>query len=208
MTPKIPEFFTEPELKQELSDYGSIVSFQAGDIIIAPNKYIKVVPIILSGVVKVLRVNENGEELFLYYLFPGQSCAISLSNSLIDKVNDIKAIVEDNAEIIVVSSTKVKEWFSRFSSWRRFVLKMINECHTELFYALDRVAFKNIDQRLIDYLLVKTTVSQSNTIHITHQAIANELSTSREVISRLLKALEQQHKLRLFRNRIEIVSLV
>ena len=125
-----------------------------------------------------------------------------------DMVSNIKAVAEEQTEIIAVPATLATKWFSKFPGWRMFVLKTIDTRYNEILDTLDSVAFKNIDDRLIEYLLIKSKAIHSNTINITHQEIASELSTSREVISRLLKQLEQKGRLKLFRNRIEIFFLM
>ncbi len=201
-------FFFEPELKDELDKAGKAVSFKTGDIVVYPEKYIKVIPLLLSGTIKVLRVDGNGNELFLYHIEAGQSCAVSLSTCLIDKISNIKAVAEEQTELIAIPAPLATKWFDKFPSWRMFVLKTMENRYNEIINTLDSVAFKNIDDRLIEYLVIKSKAIHSDTIKITHQEIATELSTSREVISRLLKQLEQKGRVQLFRNRVKIFSLV
>lgn len=201
-------FITEPELLDEINKTGRILTFQSGDIIIHPEKYIKVIPLLLKGTVKVLRVDANGNELFLYYISAGQSCAVSLSTCLTDKLSNIKAVAEDDTELIAVSATNVTKWFAEYPGWRTFVLTTMENRFEELIKTVDSIAFSKMDERLIIFLSAKSKALATNTIQITHQEIATELSTSREVISRLLKQLEQKGKLRLFRNKIELNFVV
>lgn len=201
-------FFSEPQLREELEKTGSILSFKSGDTVVQPNKYIRTIPLLLSGTIRVTRVNENGSEIFLYYIEAGQSCAVSLSTCLMDKISNIKAVIEDDAELIAIPVENARRWFDSFSSWRLFVLKTMDNRYNEIINALDNIAFKKIDERLIEYLLSKSKALLKTTLTITHQEIATELSTSREVISRLLKAMENSNKIKLFRNRIEIIALV
>ena len=200
-------FFSEPELKDELDKIEKVVSFKKDDIVVQPEKYIKVIPLLLTGTIKVLRVDGSGNELFLYHIEAGQSCAVSLSTCLMDKISNIKAVAEEQIELIAIPATLAAKWFDKFPSWRMFVLKTMDNRYNEIINTLDSVAFKNIDDRLIEYLLIKSKAIHSHTIKITHQEIATELSTSREVISRLLKQLEQKGKVKLFRNRVEIFLL-
>jgi CRP/FNR family transcriptional regulator len=202
------DFLLEKGIREEFDEVGSSLEFNAGDIIVEPNKYIKVIPLVLKGTIKVIRETNGGNELILYYIRSGESCAVSLSTSLMNKLSNIKAVAEENVELIAIPSSVSSKWYEIYSSWRMFVLKTMDNRYDEIINALDSVAFKKIDERLVDYLKSKSEALQSNVLNITHQEIANELSTSREVISRLLKQLEQKGVLKLFRNKVEILSLV
>ena len=199
MSNKKFDFLLEQGLRAEFDQVGIKLDFNTGDIIIEPNKYIKVIPILLKGTIKVIRETNEGNELILYYIKPGQSCAVSLSTSLMNKLSNIKAIAEEKVELIAIPSSTSVKWYDSYASWRMFVLRTMDNRYDEIINALDSVAFKKIDERLMDYLKAKTEAVQSNILNITHQEIANELSTSREVISRSLKQLEQKGILKLFR---------
>ncbi len=202
------DFLLEKELKAELEQVGSKLEFKAGDMIVEPNKYIKVIPLLLRGSIKVIRETSEGNELILYYIKSGQSCAVSLSTSLMNKLSNIKAIAEEKVELIAIPASISVKWYESYPSWRMFVLRTMDNRYEEIISALDSVAFKKVDERLVEYLKAKSEAVQSDTLNITHQEIANELSTSREVISRLLKQLEQKGILKLFRNKVEILSLM
>lgn len=202
------DFLLEKELKAELEQVGSKLEFKAGDMIVEPNKYIKVIPLLLRGSIKVIRETSEGNELILYYIKSGQSCAVSLSTSLMNKLSNIKAIAEEKVELIAIPASISVKWYENYPSWRMFVLRTMDNRYEEIISALDSVAFKKVDERLVEYLKAKSEAVQSDTLNITHQEIANELSTSREVISRLLKQLEQKGILKLFRNKVEILSLM
>lgn len=206
MSNKKFDFLLEQGLRAEFDQVGIKLDFNTGDIIIEPNKYIKVIPILLKGTIKVIRETNAGNELILYYIKAGQSCAVSLSTSLMNKLSNIKAIAEEKVELIAIPSSTSVKWYDSYASWRMFVLRTMDNRYDEIINALDSVAFKKIDERLMDYLKAKTEAVQSNILNITHQEIANELSTSREVISRSLKQLEQKGILKLFRNKVEIFS--
>lgn len=206
MSNKKFDFLLEQGLRAEFDQVGIKLDFNTGDIIIEPNKYIKVIPILLKGTIKVIRETNEGNELILYYIKVGQSCAVSLSTSLMNKLSNIKAIAEEKVELIAIPSSTSVKWYDSYASWRMFVLRTMDNRYDEIINALDSVAFKKIDERLMDYLKAKTEAVQSNILNITHQEIANELSTSREVISRSLKQLEQKGILKLFRNKVEIFS--
>lgn len=202
------DFLLEKELKVELEQVGSKLEFKAGDIIVEPNKYIKVIPLLLKGSIKVIRETSEGNELILYYIKSGQSCAVSLSTSLMNKLSNIKAIAEEKVELIAIPASISVKWYENYASWRMFVLRTMDNRYEEVISALDSVAFKKVDERLVEYLKAKSEAVQSDTLNITHQEIAKELSTSREVISRLLKQLEQKGILKLFRNKVEILALM
>lgn len=206
MSNKKFDFLLEQGLRAEFDQVGIKLDFNTGDIIIEPNKYIKVIPILLKGTIKVIRETNEGNELILYYIKAGQSCAVSLSTSFMNKLSNIKAIAEEKVELIAIPSSTSVKWYDSYASWRMFVLRTMDNRYDEIINALDSVAFKKIDERLMDYLKAKTEAVQSNILNITHQEIANELSTSREVISRSLKQLEQKGILKLFRNKVEIFS--
>ena len=194
--------FSEVELKEELLSTSQQLNFPSATEIVKPGQYIKVVPYVLSGVIKVLRINENGDELFLYYIRKGESCAESIAKSILNTTTNIKAIVEEDVELLAIPTEKVNQWFVKFPSWQLFVVKMLNQRYEELSHTLDNIAFKKVESRLIDYLKVKSEVLNSRVIIITHQEISSELATSREVVSRLLKALEIEGKVKLYRNKI------
>lgn len=198
----------EPALLEKIEQHGKLMSFKAGDVIMEPGKYIKMVPLLLKGSVRILRVDANGNELFLYYLTEGQSCAASMSIFFSEKQSNIKAIAEEDSEVIGIPTEQAIAWFNEFASWRRFVMQTMERKFDELIQTVDNIAFTKTDERLLNFLQTKAKNLQSTTITITHQEIANELSTSREVISRLLKQLEKDGKLKLGRNKIEIISLV
>ena len=200
--------FSEVELKEELLSTSQQLNFPSATEIVKPGQYIKVVPYVLSGVIKVLRINENGDELFLYYIRKGESCAESIAKSILNTTTNIKAIVEEDVELLAIPTEKVNQRFVKFPSWQLFVVKMLNQRYEELSHTLDNIAFKKVESRLIDYLKVKSEVLNSRVIIITHQEISSELATSREVVSRLLKALEIEGKVKLYRNKIEIISFV
>ena len=195
-------------MKEELLSTSQQLNFPSATEIVKPGQYIKVVPYVLSGVIKVLRINENGDELFLYYIRKGESCAESIAKSILNTTTNIKAIVEEDVELLAIPTEKVNQWFVKFPSWQLFVVKMLNQRYEELSHTLDNIAFKKVESRLIDYLKVKSEVLNSRVIIITHQEISSELATSREVVSRLLKALEIEGKVKLYRNKIEIISFV
>ena len=144
------DFLLEQELKAELEQVGSKLEFKAGDMIVEPNKYIKVIPLLLRGSIKVIRETSEGNELILYYIKSGQSCAVSLSTSLMNKLSNIKAIAEEKVELIAVPASISVKWYENYPSWRMFVLRTMDNRYEEIISALDSVAFKKVDERLVE----------------------------------------------------------
>jgi CRP/FNR family transcriptional regulator, anaerobic regulatory protein len=195
---------TDPSLLNELNEFGIIYEFQSGKVITEPGQFIKMVPIVLEGAVKILRMDEDGKELFLYYLEPGETCALSLTCCSAAKPSEIKAVAEEKTILLGIPIQKHEEWQDRYKQWKDFVSMTYQARFQEMLVALDAVAFKRMDERLMRYIVTKMKQQKTNELHTTHQEIANELGTSREVISRLLKQLEKKKWIELGRNVIYI----
>lgn len=157
--------------------------------------------------VKVLREDENGEELLLYFLERGDTCAMTLSCCLGNSISEIKAVAETDAKLIMLPIQKMTEWMQKYRSWQEFILQSYQSRMKEMLEAIDTIAFLKMDERLLKYLQDKAMVNQEEYITTTHQEIAYELHTSRVVISRLLKKLEKEEKIQLHRNRIKVITL-
>jgi len=197
---------TEPGLVAEIENTCKHLTFKGGDIIVEPAQFIRIIPLILKGTAKILRVDPSGNEIFLYYISSGQSCAVSLSLCLTNKQSTVKAVAEDKTELIVVPAESARRWFDSYPGWRMFVFQTMESRFDELIKTVDSLAFSNLDQRLIDFLVAKSAALKTLSLEMSHLEIANELSTSREVISRLLKRFEREGKIKLFRNRIQLLS--
>jgi CRP/FNR family transcriptional regulator len=200
---KLPNI-TDPSLLKALLDYGKELVFQPGKVITEPGQFVKMVPIVLEGSIKIMRMDEDGKELFLYYLEPGETCALSLTCCTSSRPSEIKAVTEERTVILAVPVEKHEEWSDHFKQWKDFVAMTYQSRFHEMLVALDAVAFKRMDERLMRYILTKMKQHKSNELHTTHQEIANELGTSREVISRLLKQLEKKKWIELGRNIIYV----
>jgi CRP/FNR family transcriptional regulator, anaerobic regulatory protein len=200
---KLPNI-TDPNLLQAMVKFGTVHVFQQDKIITEPGQFIKMVPIILEGAIKIMRMDEDGKELFLYYLEPGETCALSLTCCSASKPSEIKAVAEEKTTILGIPIQKHEEWTDQFKQWKEFVAMTYQSRFQEMLVALDAVAFKRMDERLMRYIVTKMKQQKANELHITHQEIANELGTSREVISRLLKQLEKKKWIELGRNIIYI----
>lgn len=194
-------------LLKEIEDVGAIMDFSEGQKIMEIGEYVKGMPLLVSGVIKILREDEEGDELLLYYLEHGDTCSMTMACCLGDTKSEIRAIAETDVSLVLVPIRKMEEWISKYRSWRNFVFESYHGRLNELLHTVDSIAFKNMDQRLIAYLREKARINQSSTIKSTHQEIAYDLHSSRVVMSRLLKKLELMGKIRLHRNSIELVDL-
>ncbi len=197
--------FFEKELLEEIIANGIYKRFPSGTTILKINDYIKSIPLLLSGAIKIMREDEDGNELLLYYLEKGESCSVTMTCCMAQQKSEIKAVTEMDTELIFIPISKMESWSEKYKTWRNFVFNSYNNRLNELFETIDSIAFKKMDERLWEYLLGKKSVLNANTVFITHQEIAYEMNTSRVVISRLLKKLEQLKKVKLHRNSIEIL---
>ena len=195
----------EVKLIEELTEVGQHKTAPVGSYLIRPGEYIRSVPIIIKGSVKILRPDPEGREVLLYYLGGMDTCAMSLTCCLSGKRSEITAVVEEETEFIAIPVEKVDEWLCRFSTWKQFVFQTYQKRFDSLLATIDDVVFHKLDERLLTYLQKKITSCQCSVLSITHEEIAQELATSREVISRLLKQLEKDGHLKLMRNKIAML---
>lgn len=197
--------FLETALIQEIQEFGILQTFSEGELILDYGKYIRMMPIVLKGTVKVLRLDENNNEILLYYLSSSESCSMAYSCCVEAKKSEVKAIAEDDVELIGIPHTKLDEWLCKYPSWKNYVMRSFNERFIELLKSIESIAFHKLDERLIAYLKEKKRLSGSSVIKASHNTIADELATSRVVISRLLKQLENNKKIILYRNEIKLM---
>jgi CRP/FNR family transcriptional regulator len=195
----------EPALLQEIEQFGTYLSFKDGDLIMDYGKYIRMMPIVLKGTVKVYRLDENGNEILLYYLSSSESCSMAYSCCVEAKKSEVKAIAEENVELIAIPHVKLDEWLCKFPGWKNYIMRSFNERFIELLKSVESIAFHKLDERIIAYLKEKQRLSGSSVIKVSHYLIADELSTSRVVVSRLLKQLENEKKIILYRNEIKLL---
>lgn len=196
----------EPALIGEIGAKGKFMTLKEGDVMLDIGQTIRVMPLILSGSLKILRMDEEGRELLLYYVNPNESCAMTFTCCMEQYPSEIRAIAEDEVELIAVPIAMMNEWILKYPSWKNFVMRTIHTRFNELLRTIDQIAFQKLDERLVHYLKEKAKVSGSSLINLSHEQIANELATSRVVISRLLKKLEDNHKLLLYRNQIKLLG--
>lgn len=194
----------ETALQEEIASVGKVVEAMAGDKIMDYGGYIQWAPLILRGTVKVMREGDDGNELFLYFLNPGDTCPSSFSCCMMHKQSIIRAVIEEDTLLIGIPYRYLDDWMSKYRSWKNFIMLSYDDRVLQLVKTIDTIAFKKMDQRLLDYLYKKSEALKSPTIFITHQEIAHDLNASREAVSRLLKQLEKMGELELGRNRIDL----
>src|SRR5699024_7874834 len=192
---------------EEISETGRLIQVKEGERLIEIGEYLRSMPLLISGAIKILREDQNGDELLLYFIEKGDTCAMSLTCCLGHNKSEIRAVAELNSEIIMIPVQKMEEWMGKYKSWRNFVLQSYNERMLEMLDAIDNLAFNKLDERLVKYLKEKQKITNNDIIQSTHQEIAYELYTSRVVISRLLKKLENTGQIELQRNSIRIINL-
>lgn len=197
----------EKDLLEEISETGRLIQVKEGERLIEIGEYLRSMPLLISGAIKILREDQNGDELLLYFIEKGDTCAMSLTCCLGHNKSEIRAVAELNSEIIMIPVQKMEEWMGKYKSWRNFVLQSYHERMLEMLDAIDNLAFNKLDERLVKYLKEKQKITNNDIIQSTHQEIAYELYTSRVVISRLLKKLENTGQIELQRNSIRIINL-
>ena len=197
----------EQELLVEIVRVGTFKEVPEGFKLIEIGDYIKSMPLLISGAIKILREDKEGDELLLYYLEKGETCSMTLSCCMSQSVSEIRAIAETDTKLIMVPVQKMEEWTAKYKSWRNFVFESYHNRLNELLNTIDSIAFQNMDERLLGYLKEKSRINENKIIHNTHQEIAYDLHSSRVVISRLLKKLEEMGKIELHRNFIKIIQL-
>ena len=200
-----PQF--EPELIEILDKNAIERSFHAGEEIVRTGQYIKSTVLVLRGRIKIYRQNDEGSEFLIYYLGPGEACAVSLICALQSQTSEITAKAVEDTEVLMLPVQLMDELMIKFKSWSHFVIQTYRNRFDEMLTVIDNIAFKNMDERLEFYLKRSKTDSGKLILNLTHQQIADDLNSSREVISRLLKKMEQLGKIKLNRNSIEIIHL-
>ena len=197
----------EPNLLADIEKNAEIVEFKEGEDLMKSGQYIKSTILVKDGLVKVYREDKEGNEIFMYHLEPGQACALSIMCAIQHRTSEIKATAVKPTEVYAIPVQLVDEWMMKYKSWYQFVLSTYRARFEELLNTIDAIAFNNMDERLVRYLKKHTEMLNSNTIPVTHGQIATELSTSREVISRLLKKLAEKGLITVNRQNIEIIDL-
>jgi len=204
---RMPGFLINSDLLKELMKLGTVNTFEPETILLSEGGHVKAIPIVLRGSIKVLRTDEDGREILLYYIKPGESCIMScFGDTCAGNKSKIKAIVEDQAEVLMLPLHQAREMIRNFPAWNDFVLRLYNQRFEELLGTINAIAFQKMDERLWNLLNIKIKITESPVLLATHQQIADELGTAREVVSRLLKQLERDGKITLSRNKILVLA--
>lgn len=195
----------EKALREELIENAELHEFPANSTLLDVGKYVKVLPLVLNGCIKVIKEAED-KEILMYYIRPGESCIMSISACISNEASKIKAVTEEKTEMLLVPYTFVNIWLQKYSTWNAFVINSYKNRFEHILDAFNAVAFQKMDERLMHYLEQKSQITKSKKIKVTHQQIANDLATARVVISRLLKELEHQGKIKQGRGEVQLLE--
>lgn len=202
---KMPFHDFEPRLMADLEKTGILKKLEPGDELMRPGMYVHSIPIILQGSLKIMRQAKDGKETFLYFLTKGDTCAMSLTCCTSSKPSTVRAVAEEATELLLVPVEKLDFWLSLYPSWKAFIFQAYQRRFEDMLEAVDSLAFRKMDERLWRLLRKKAALQEKRFVYATHQELAEELNTSREVVTRLLKKLEGMGKIKTHRNRIEIL---
>lgn len=201
----ITEFKTSPELREKLYEYSIVKNYREGDVILNENANIRAIPIVSNGSIRVIRTDEDGREILLYYIKAGESCIMSFLGGMHHETSKVKAEVEEDAEILFLPIDKVTLLIKEYPEWLDYIFRLYHKRFEELLEVINAVTFKKVDERLLLLLKKKSELTNSKTITVTHEQLANELGTARVVVSRLLKQLEESKSVELGRNKITLL---
>jgi CRP/FNR family transcriptional regulator len=201
----ITEFKSSKELREKLSSFGFSKTFAEGDVVLNENANIKAIPIVTSGSIRVMRTDEEGREILLYYIRSGESCIMSFLGGMHHDTSKVKAIAEEKTEILFVPINKVSTLIKEFPEWLDYIFRLYHKRFEELLEVVNAVAFKKMDERLLNLIKKKCELMKSQTLVVTHEQLAGELGTARVVVSRLLKQMEDVGLVKLGRNKITLM---
>lgn len=201
----ITEFKSSPLIKEKLADFGIAKTFAEGDVILNENAYIQAIPIVTDGSIRVMRTDDEGREILLYYIRAGESCIMSFLGGLHQDTSKVKAIAEEETEILFIPIDKVSLLIKEFPEWLDYIFRLYHKRFEELLEVVNAIAFKKLDERLLNFIKKKGELTKSQTLYVTHEQLANELGTARVVVSRLLKQMEDEGLVKLGRNKISLM---
>ena len=198
--------FQDPDLLADIVKHGQHGTFATGDLIAEPGMPVSFVPLILKGNLRVMRRDEeNDRELFLYFLTAGSTCSSTINCCITGKKVTVEVVVEEETDMVCIPNQYASAWIKTHPEWLEFVLRSYQLRFEEALHALDEVAFRQLDERLWNFLIEKARLNDGNIVEMSHSDLAQALHSSREVVSRLLKKLESEQRLTLGRNRIQIL---
>ena len=191
-------------LEEELRSNSQLKTLPAETVLMQSNSYIRSIPVVLSGSMRVIRQDEDGREILLYYIKPGETCIMSFLAGIHEDTSKVRLVVEEDSEILMLPIAKASEWIKVYPEWAEFIFNLYHRRFEELLDVINAVAFQKLDDRIVTLLKRKAGIYKSNEFSITHQQLAEELGTTREVVSRLLKQMEKQELITLSRNKITL----
>jgi CRP/FNR family transcriptional regulator len=195
----------EPELLEAIDDVAEWREVKEGEVLLDIGETVRTIPFLIKGSLKVSRMDEEGREILLYYVNAHESCAMTFTCCMQQFPSEIKAVAETDAELLSIPIAVMDSWLVKYPTWKSFVMRTIRSRFNELLHTIDQLAFHKLDERLIAYLKEKSKATGSTLINLSHEQIAGEMASSREVISRLLKKLENDKKVLLYRNQIKLL---
>lgn len=202
---QVAELSRSPELIEKLYSHSIQKNYEAGYVILNENASIRSIPIVIKGSIRVIRTDEDGREILLYYIKSGESCIMSFLGGMHNEASVVKAEVEEDAEILFLPMEKVSIFIKEHPQWLDYIFRLYHKRFEDLLDVINAIAFKKVDERLLALLKKKAELTGQKTLNITHEQLANELGTARVVVSRLLKQLEETRVLELGRNKIRLL---
>ncbi len=199
------KLFSDPDFLREINTGKEIKHFVAGSVILNIDAYINFIPLVLSGSIKVIRTDDENKEILLYYLTPGESCISSILAGFTQGTSKVKVIVEEDADILMISLKDAKQWLRKYPEWTDFIFSLYQRRFEDLLEVVNAVAFQKVDARILHLLNQKAQLYKSKELAVTHQQIADELGISREAASRVLKQIESNGTIKLSRNKITLL---
>ena len=197
--------FTDANLLADIAKYARVRTLRNNEVLIDVGADIIFIPIVRKGALRIVRQDEDGREIFLYHLYPGQTCAMAINCCQSHKKSMVKAIVEEETEVLQIPAQMIEEWF-KYPEWKTFINYTYASRFAELLDVIDLIAFNNMDKQVLHYLQERAKATGSKSVQITHQQIADELHTHREAVSRLLRTMERKKIVKLGRNSIELLN--
>lgn len=199
------EFRSSPEVRLKLLSYGIEKTFSEGEVILNEDTFVRAIPLVITGNVKVMQTDQNGREILLYYIKSGESCIMSFMAGLHQGKSKVKAVADEQTDLLLIPMEKVSLLIKEYPEWLDYLFRLYHKRFEELLEVVNAVAFRKMDERLLSFIKMKCRLMDSDTLNITHEQLANELGTVRVVVSRLLKRMEEEGMVKLGRNKISLV---
>lgn len=200
------EFLFSVDLISAITESGILYDVEEGEMLIDLGDSIEHMPLLIDGAIKILREDDEGDELLLYFLERGDTCAMTMSCCMGNSKSKVRAIAERPSKLVMIPVENMSHWILKFDDWRAFVFESYSNRMSELLESIDSLAFMNMHDRVYKYLRERVMVNNDSQLNVTHQEVANDLHTSRVVISRILKSLEKEGRIALHRNRLEVLE--